>query len=74
MESAASEIAGTRPAKARESLEASVLRILRAGLEWQRFPTFCAVLVGGSTLLQVGASYPCDITHFYGRHMCGHRS
>ena len=27
--------------------------ILRTGLEPQRFPTFCAVLVGGSTLLQV---------------------
>ncbi len=32
----------------------SVLRILRGGLELQRFPTFCAALVGGSTLL--GAS------------------
>ena len=28
------------------------LRILRGGLEIQRFPTFCATLVGGSTLLQ----------------------
>ncbi|OAA55933.1 integral membrane protein [Niveomyces insectorum RCEF 264] len=32
---------------------ASVLRILRSGLEWQRFPTFCAALVGGSTLLEI---------------------
>ncbi|KYK55751.1 uncharacterized protein DCS_07715 [Drechmeria coniospora] len=30
----------------------SVAHILRAGLQPQRFPTFCAVLVGGSTLLQ----------------------
>jgi len=31
----------------------SLQRILRSGLDWQRFPTFCAVLVGGSTLLEV---------------------
>lgn len=31
----------------------SVVHVLRTGLEPQRFPTFCAVLVGGSTLLQV---------------------
>ena len=30
----------------------SFLRILKGGLELQRFPTFCAALVGGSTLLQ----------------------
>ncbi|KAI0137414.1 integral membrane protein [Xylariales sp. AK1849] len=29
-----------------------LLRILRGGLEFQRFPTFCATLVGGSTLLE----------------------
>ena len=27
-------------------------RILRGGLEIQRFPTFCAALVGGSTFLE----------------------
>jgi hypothetical protein len=32
----------------------AVLRILRGGLEWRRFPTFCAALIGGSTFLQVG--------------------
>lgn len=37
----------------RESFLAGLQRILSAGLEWQRFPTFCAVLVGGSTLLEV---------------------
>ena len=31
----------------------SLIRILRGGLELQRFPTFCAALVGGSTLLEV---------------------
>lgn len=30
----------------------SLLRILKGGLEPQRFPTFCAALVGGSTLLE----------------------
>lgn len=35
------------------SFAESALRILRTGLEPQRFPTFCALLVGGSTLLQV---------------------
>ncbi|KAH8599417.1 integral membrane protein [Bisporella sp. PMI_857] len=31
----------------------SLLRILRGGLELQRFPTFCAALVGGSTILEI---------------------
>ncbi|CAK7232694.1 hypothetical protein SEUCBS140593_008347 [Sporothrix eucalyptigena] len=31
----------------------SMRRILRAGLEWRRFPTFCATLIGGSTLLEI---------------------
>lgn len=30
----------------------SLVGILKGGLEVQRFPTFCAALVGGSTLLQ----------------------
>jgi len=30
----------------------SLVRILRGGLELQRFSTFCAALAGGSTLLQ----------------------
>lgn len=33
----------------------SLTKTVRAGLEWQRFPTFCAALVGGSTLLEVWA-------------------
>jgi len=35
-----------------EDLLQSSLRILKGGLELQRFPTFCAALVGGKTLLQ----------------------
>ena len=31
----------------------SLIRILRGGVELQRFPTFCAALVGGSTLFEV---------------------
>lgn len=31
----------------------SAYRILRGGLELQRFPTFCAALIGGTSLLQV---------------------
>lgn len=31
----------------------SLLGILRGGLELQRFPTSCALLAGGSTMLQV---------------------
>lgn len=33
-------------------------KILRAGFEWQRFPAFCAALVGGSTLLEVCTPLP----------------
>jgi hypothetical protein len=33
-------------------LGSSIIKVLREGLDWHRFPTFCATLVGGSTLLQ----------------------
>lgn len=36
---------------------ASVRRILRGGLGWHRFPTFCAALIGGSSLLEVRYTY-----------------
>ncbi len=36
-----------------ERVFSSVYKILHGGLEWQRFPTFCAALIGGTTLLQV---------------------
>lgn len=39
-------------------LRDSVRHTLRAGLEWRRFPTFCATLVGGSTLLEVSQLTP----------------
>jgi hypothetical protein len=35
-----------------DSFFLALFRILKGGLEFQRFPTFCAALVGGSTLLQ----------------------
>ncbi|KAK4190177.1 hypothetical protein QBC35DRAFT_94646 [Podospora australis] len=35
-----------------ETFLVSLRRVLQGGLDWQRFPTFCAVLVGGSTLLE----------------------
>ncbi|KAF6792994.1 integral membrane protein [Colletotrichum sojae] len=37
---------------------AQLRRIIVAGLDPQRFPTFCAVIVGGSTLLEVCDSTP----------------
>lgn len=40
----------------------SLLRILRGGLELQRFPTFCAALVGGSTLLEARDTPPFHIS------------
>lgn len=40
----------------RQSFVDSAARILRTGLELQRFPAFCAALVGGTTLLQVSHS------------------
>lgn len=36
----------------------SLVRILQGGLELQRFPTFCAALVGGSTSLEARGSPP----------------
>ncbi|KAI2771831.1 hypothetical protein F4815DRAFT_420053 [Daldinia loculata] len=36
-----------------DSFISSLQRIVRGGLELQRFPTFCAALVGGTTLLEV---------------------
>lgn len=39
----------------------SLLGILRGGLELQRFPTFCAALVGGSTFLQARDIPPYDL-------------
>lgn len=32
---------------------ASLIRTLKGGFDWHRFPTFCALLAGGSTLLEV---------------------
>lgn len=35
-----------------EPFLAALRRILGGGLDWRRFPAFCALLVGGSTLLE----------------------
>lgn len=35
------------------NLLASLRRLIISGFDWRAFPTFCAVLVGGSTLLEV---------------------
>ena len=41
--------------KSKDDFLLAISKILRGGLELQRFPTFCAALVGGATLLEVGA-------------------
>ena len=40
-----------------EPFSHALRRILAGGLDWQRFPTFCAVIVGGTTLLEVGLAW-----------------
>lgn len=40
----------------------SFIRILKGGLEVQRFPTFCAALVGGSTLLEARTHFLCPFS------------
>lgn len=45
----------------------SLQRILLEPLHWQRFPTFCAALVGGSTLLEVQHSTIVSVGKF--RHL-----
>lgn len=42
-----------RGKKQQDDFVESFINILRGGMDWQRFPTFCAVLAGGSTLLEV---------------------
>lgn len=44
------------------SFAKSAKHIVRMGFNLQRFPTFCAVLAGGSTILQVTIS-PLSRTH-----------
>jgi hypothetical protein len=41
----------------------SARHVLKTGLDPCRFPTFCAALVGGSTLLQVGHNFILSLTH-----------
>ncbi|KAF7515082.1 hypothetical protein G7054_g14773 [Neopestalotiopsis clavispora] len=44
-----------------------LLHILRGGLELQRFPTFCALLVGGSSLLEPRRLVEGETIHYAGR-------
>ncbi|KAK4101420.1 hypothetical protein N658DRAFT_471227 [Parathielavia hyrcaniae] len=41
-----------------EPFSAALRGILVRALDWQRFPTFCAALVGGTTLLEVSLAVP----------------
>jgi hypothetical protein len=43
---------GKKVSEERIHLSSFIIRTLRGGLDWHRFPAFCAALVGGSTLLQ----------------------
>lgn len=43
----------SRKTKTRPPFLESLQQIIHFGVEWQRFPTFCAVLVGGTTILEV---------------------
>ncbi|KAH6982946.1 hypothetical protein BKA56DRAFT_631407 [Ilyonectria sp. MPI-CAGE-AT-0026] len=45
------------------SFAKSAKHIVRMGFNLQRFPTFCAVLAGGSTILQVTISSPLSRIH-----------
>lgn len=54
----------------RASFRSSALHIIRTGFDVQRFPTFCAVLVGGSTLLLVRSSLTLPTTVDMWAHNC----
>ena len=49
-----------RKKKRQDGLLSSAGSILRTGLDIQRFPTFCATLIGGSTLLEARDPRPSD--------------
>ncbi|KAM7208686.1 hypothetical protein V8F20_001109 [Naviculisporaceae sp. PSN 640] len=42
-----------RPQQSQLPFLEALRHILQSGLDWQRFPAFCAVLAGGSTLLEI---------------------
>jgi len=52
--------------KPSESFLDSFIRILNGGLELQRFPTFCAALVGGSTILEARDLRPLSCLTLFG--------
>lgn len=49
---------GATERKPEPSILEAVTKILKAGLEVNRFATFCAAIVGGSTLLEVHTLSP----------------
>ncbi|KAM7220489.1 hypothetical protein V8F06_004078 [Rhypophila decipiens] len=50
---AAVEHQDQQPPQQHQPFLVALRHILRSGLDWQRFPTFCAALAGGSTLLEI---------------------
>ncbi|KAK0674579.1 hypothetical protein QBC41DRAFT_378242 [Cercophora samala] len=50
---AASTPTSTSTKQSTDTFLASLIRTLKGGFDWHRFPTFCALLAGGSTLLEV---------------------
>lgn len=43
----------------------SAIRIVKTGFNPQRFPTFCAILAGGTTLLQVSKTSFHELFHLF---------
>lgn len=52
------------------SLLEALTKILKAGLEVNRFATFCAAIVGGSTLLEVRQSLLHQVIEICRTHIC----
>ncbi|EGO56660.1 hypothetical protein NEUTE1DRAFT_147264 [Neurospora tetrasperma FGSC 2508] len=50
--------------KQQDGFVESFVNILRGGMDWHRFPTFCAILTGGSTLLE---PLHCPMSHENGK-------
>lgn len=48
----------------RELFASSLRRILRSGFDPRRFPTFCAALIGGTTILEVRTEDSMPLSFF----------
>ncbi|KAK3490638.1 uncharacterized protein B0T23DRAFT_319967 [Neurospora hispaniola] len=53
--------------KQQDGFVESFVNILRGGMDWHRFPTFCAVLAGGSTLYSIVWPLHCPMSHENGK-------